>query len=368
MNFYNESNCNKSLLFVVANSEGEMFEQIIQTMEGLRKCEKNKVNKLENFDVELLLIGIGILGSIFITTGIFLLTIDKDLNIIWKALFKRLKFSIYGVRQKVFERLSQHHDKAEYSDSDHENIKLIVKHNVKFRHSIRYLAYLSVLFIAAAGIYIVNSFVFDSLICKLLLLKPDVMADLWLKQINVQKLAFFTQENIVAPTPASFSELYKNQILIESPNPALISYSSLLHSPWLLYRKEYISDLISNALVSKLNSKIPSANNFLAYGIINSIDHLVQESLFLSFNPENSFTIYHSKIKLFATELSIILQEAASNSESSIAKYINYLIIFTVVSCIILVLLYIFISHSLLEKESKVVKGIMKLLTIIPNN
>lgn len=368
MNLYNSTNYEKSLKFVVINSQETILEQIDNLILSLKDCEKEKIHKLERFDIALLLVGIGILGAIFIVTAGFLISIDKDLNTIWKLLFERLQFSVYSVRQKIFERLSQYHDKAEYLDSELDQTKFQLNDKAKFKHSLRYLAYVSILFMVAGAIYVINSFVFDSIICKLLLLKPEIVTDLWFKQANVQKLAFHTQESVAALTPASYSDLYKNDINLESPQAAVLYYSVILHSSYLIYRDDYLQLLITAASASKLTSSLPSANNFLINGLFTGIEHIIQESSFLAFTTKGSLSNYESNLNTLSAEFTNILKEITANSHSSVKSYIEYLIVFTVVSCFILILMYIFISHPLLGVEAEVVKGITKLLTIIPNS
>ena len=76
------NNFESFVFFLVFNIMGEPFNKIINAYNGLKICELDRLNSLTTMKVYLLIIGISVLCLGFLLLAIYLLIIDKHLNLI----------------------------------------------------------------------------------------------------------------------------------------------------------------------------------------------------------------------------------------------------------------------------------------------
>ena len=250
-----------------------------------------------------------------------------------------------------------------------DNIRVKSPDKPKFRHSLTYLKKISILFISASFIYIINSFAFYYYICKILTFKPTLVSDFMQKRIFINNLGLYSQEHLVDETVTGLTQLFKDHSHLFNLSQGVSHYSSLLTDNLDLYRNSLIQEIVSQPVLSKLNNMIKDSHNFLEYGLMPALIHFAQESSNLIFsNYSTSLNPYHLKLQSLQSTSDSILDSILSDSSNSVSSYISYLIAFTVTSCFSISLLYLFLYRPMLDQEADVLKGVTKLLIIIPNN
>ena len=141
---------------------GESFEKISSVYSGIKTCELNRLNSLNTLKVNLLVGGIAIICVIFLALGIYLILIDKHLNLIWELLRIRAYNSFFELRESIENRLTYIHEKEEINEVDVDSSFLKNKEPLKFKHSLRTIAKFSIIFIIALSFIIIQSFVLES--------------------------------------------------------------------------------------------------------------------------------------------------------------------------------------------------------------
>jgi hypothetical protein len=182
-------------------------------------------------------------------------------------------------------------------------------------------------------------------------------------------LGFYSQELLVSQTSAGYSSVYKGQNYLLGLSDGVSLYSSRLLSDFSLYRQSLIQELVSSSVLRDLNDRMQSSHNFLEYGLITGIDFFVQESNnLINTNYSQSLSAYHVMLSTLTSKSEVLLKSIVSDSQDSVTEFVSYLVAFTVIACFGVSLLYVFIYRPMLDQETEVLKGITKLLTIIPNN
>jgi hypothetical protein len=189
------------------------------------------------------------------------------------------------------------------------------------------------------------------------------------KRIYINNLGFYSQEHLVDESATGLTKIFKDHSHLYNLSQGVSHYSSLLTDSLDLYRTSLIQKIVSKPVLSKLNDMIKDSHNFLEYGLISGLFHLTQESSNLIFNNDStSINPYHLKLQSLQSSSDSILQSILSDSSNSVSSYVSYLIAFTVTSCFSISLLYLVLYRPMLDQESEVLKGVTKLLIIIPNN
>ncbi|OMJ87330.1 hypothetical protein SteCoe_10923 [Stentor coeruleus] len=368
----NKENYSREMFMIFFNCLGNSLKYTLKAIDDLIDCELDRVKKLSNQKIFLLLGGVGIVGISICILALYLITIDKHLNSLWQFLNKRMRKGFLQIRQLIAERLSQYHGIYEIPDSEIDNSTLKKDEILKFKHSLWYLIRFSLIFLFAIGFYIILVLVYYDVICKLLEIRPQMVSGLALRRIQMTQISIFTLEN-----EASFYGLsiYQTYPFFQSMKPAAREVIDLINS--LKESSNAIKNpeskiLMSEKLKSMIIEKISGVSTFLSMGSYRGVNFCIQESLFMIFNRSRETLIsiidYLNEIAEFSNITNILSMLSDSDSKMFIEEWMNNMIFFTVLCLTSLIACFFMFYYPLIAKEITILKKLTKLLVILPSS
>ena len=278
-----------------------------------------------------------------------------------------MKSCYIEIKQSITERVAHYHNLTDFLDENYES-SIPKLGNLNFRHSFRYLAKFSVFCIAAVVLFMVNTFVFYQDLEDLLNIRPLVVL---LRKTNSMELAFYTLETQCTGTNYSITALYQHAGVLGDPmaNYDNVDAGYLLHLDG--YKDKNLEKMMSSTLQQTIYEEILNVDPFLAFGTYLGIRYIEEEShrivfddLKNSYDQLQSFFYHHQSLN---NVLRNTVNITNNDSQNIINHQINYLIIFNVVSCSVLILLFFAFYLPLFNYEIRVIKNLTLILKIIPN-
>lgn len=360
------------MFFVLFNSLGSSFQQTNLALANLVNCELTRVDELSEIKNYLLIGAVIVLSSSALIMSLYLLSIDKFLNILWEYLRKRVHSGYYEVKHLVSERLMQYHNELENTDHESDNFNYKSAVEIKFRHSFRYMARFSLLFIFGALFYAVSIFVFYENIHNYLIYRPILIHILMKRRVEMTEISIYTLEYELGNSTFSASYRFPSFNNLGDPKHATETVMNSIISTRKYLRDPNILKLMSGKLKTKLFEKISGASTFISLGTFRGLAYLVQEAHYLVFN--NMSDSLESIKKFFAEVLEYnsltldISSMANSDSKSKIESQLYKLIYFNSCCCFFLCVVYFLYFYPFLAREIALVKKITKILLIIPQS
>ena len=141
---------------------GASFDQISQIYSDLETCELNRLTSLNSLKMNLLIGGVIILCATFTSLALYLIFIDKHLNLIWELLRIRARNSFFELKDNIDTRFTHIHERDELIDCEIDSSILKIKDPLRFRHSFKTIIRFSVIFIAAMFFILMQSFLLEN--------------------------------------------------------------------------------------------------------------------------------------------------------------------------------------------------------------
>ena len=142
-------NYDQYLFFIVLNSMGEPYNKVLNAYNDVKNCESKNLNDLNTIKNYVIIIGIVVLCCGFLSLAIYLIIIDKYLNLIWEILRTRIRNSFFQLRKNIENRISQIHEKIDFGNDDFDVDTLKNKQILNYRHSFKTIIRFSIIFIIA---------------------------------------------------------------------------------------------------------------------------------------------------------------------------------------------------------------------------
>ncbi|OMJ66992.1 hypothetical protein SteCoe_35975 [Stentor coeruleus] len=366
----NENNYENNMFFVLFNSLGSSFQQTNLALVNLVECELARVNDLSMTKNYLLIGAVIILSISAIIMSLYLLSIDKCLNILWEYLRKRAHSGYYEVKHLVTERLMQYHNEVENTDHESDNFNYKSITEIKFRHSFRYMGRFSLLFIFGALFYAVSIFVFYENIHNYLIYRPTLIHILMKRRVEMTEVCIYTLEYELGNSTFSTSYRFPYFNNLGEPKQAAENVMNSIVSTRKILRDPNIVKLMSEKLKTKLYKNIPGVSTFISLGTFRGLAYLVQEAHYLVFNnmPDSleSIKTFFSQVLEYNNLSLDVSSMANSDSKAKIENQLQKLIYFNSCCCFFLCVMYFLYFYPFLAREIALVRKITKILLIIP--
>ena len=352
---------------------GESFEKISSVYSGIKTCELNRLNSLNTLKVNLLVGGIAIICVIFLALGIYLILIDKHLNLIWELLRIRAYNSFFELRESIENRLTYIHEKEEINEVDVDSSFLKNKEPLKFKHSLRTIAKFSIIFIIALSFIIIQSFVLESNLQNVLEFHPALSSDRMNRKVLATRITFYVFESRHnGMKPDSLNTLFPYYNTISAPQASVLSMYSELTVLIDKMRDLSIKSLFSSDLAAYSYFSYPSNDVFLTTGTINGLNYFAQESLNFGFNLINAIDsngdIYYKESQALYDAMSATAVMEDIDLRNLINSQLNDLYSFTGGFGVLFLILYFIYYYPMLAFEIKFLRKIIEIIQIIPKN
>lgn len=364
-----KNNYSDHLFFVVFISMGNSFYIIYDAMMDLEKCELSRIDNLEAMSQYLLFGSLAILSCCFFFILCFLLTIDKDLNVLWGHLRNKAKSRFKELKNCISERLIEVHNYDDFSMDRIENASIKNDKTINFRHSFHYLWRFSIMIIFVVIFYMLSTFVFEANVQNNLYHRPELISIILQRRIKSNQMCFFTLETELRPTNLSLLTLFPEFNSINPPGQALNSVIKFLSFSQSQIIKKDLQNIMSNTLKDIILKGDPSSATFLKLGSIRGLAYLLQESFFISFNGQQDdpslFSKFVSNVIEYTNIGKIATKMANEDSKSIIENLLSQLLNFNIICCILMLLGYVFYYYPFLNFEIKMLNKITKILKIL---
>ena len=349
---------------------GESVNKIRIVTDELKNCELSRLDDINNIKMYLFILGNAILISGFLFIAVYLFIIDKQLNLIWELLRTRIQNAFFEIRENIQERISQVHGNNEILNNDFDSN--IVKNNqkFKFRHSLRTISKISVIFAIALAFTFIQYFIFEQNLQIPLKYHTVLLSSVMERKILLTRLGFFVLENDISGSNNSVLSVF----------PFYTGFGNLdetvkdLYTQITLNLQEAESPLINALMSSALNDYIyksfPSNLTFLSTGTLNGVTYILQEAFYFAFNDaEDSFANFNQYFtEVIALYEALDITSAMNNANISdlISTQLNNLYYFTGGFGILFLLLYFCYYYPMLSSDAKFLEKLTDLLLILP--
>ena len=349
---------------------GEPFNKIINAYNGLKICELDRLNSLTTMKVYLLIIGISVLCLGFLLLAIYLLIIDKHLNLIWELLRIRARNSVFEMRKNVEERIFQIHVTNESLNSNIDSSILKNGKTLKFRHSLRTLSKFSIIFILALIATFIQYFIFEEDLQISLQYHTTLISSVMIRKILVTKLGFFVLEsNIDNSTSSLSSEFPFYHGLNSSKNSVNNVYNQLSENIQGMENPATLK-VLSSRVVEYIYNWYPSNLTFLEAGTLRGLIYYTHESLYFAFNNvENdfaSFYQYFTEANAFSDAIIEIAYMLNTDMTNLVNSKLYALYFFTGGFGLIFLLMYFCYYYPMLSFDINLLNKLTDLILMIP--
>ena len=349
---------------------GESFDKMTNAYNGLKACELERLSNLTTEKVYLLIIGISVLCFGFLLLAVYLFMIDKHLNLIWELLRIRIQKSFFKIRNSIENRISHIQSQREILSSNIDSNALNDRKTLKFRHSLRTLSRISIIFIIALVLTFIQYFIFEQKLQTSLQYHTTLISSLMIRRILISKLGFFTLENCIENTNYSLSSEFPFYNGLGLPKKSVNSVRDQLVIN--------IQGMENPATVSVLSSKLqhdiyisyPSNLTFLKTGTLRALFFYMYESLYFAFNySENDFaSLYQYFIEGSAFSDAVIVIASLFNQDMTdlIESKLHDLYIFTGGFGLMFLLIYFCYYYPMLSNDISFLNKLTDLIHMIP--
>ncbi|OMJ80482.1 hypothetical protein SteCoe_19231 [Stentor coeruleus] len=364
-----KNNYTDHLFFVVFISMGNSFDIIYDAMVNLEKCELSRIDNLKDMSQYLLFASLAVLSCCFFFILCFLLTIDKNLNVLWENLKNKAKFRFTKLKSCISERLILVHNYNDFSVDKIENENIKKNKPINFRHSLHYLWRFSIMIIFVIIFYILSTFIFEANVHNNLYYRPQLISIILQRRIKSNHMCFFTLETELKPTNLSLLSIYPEFNSINPPGDALISVIKFLSFSQTQIIKSNLQKIMSSTLKNIILKGDPNNPTFLLLGSIRGLAYLLQESIFISFNGKQDDPSVFSKLVANVIEYTnigkIATKMSNEDSKTIIENLLSQLLNFNIICCIFMLLGYMLYYYPFLNFEIKMLSKITRVLKIL---
>lgn len=348
---------------------GNTFDFIYKSMQDIEKCEIDKIDKLEIMSQYLFFVGFAVLGLCFVFLLGFLLTIDKSLNFLWDHLKSKILSKSLEIKKAVSDQIIKHHENASILSDEIENINHKNYKKIIFLHSLNYLWKFSILFIFVAVFYILNAYIFEDQVFKNMRNRPELISIILQRRVMSSKMCFLTLETDLESSDLALFSLYPQFNSITPLEGKLKSIIEFLTSSQYIITSQSSQSLMSTTLINIILKGDPNYKPFLVLGSIQGLAYLTQESTFLANNgvqdePE-VMSKFIEEVKEYTNLSEIVTDLAKEDSKNTIKAYMDQLLLFNVICCIMLLIAYAFYYYPFLNFEIRLLYKIAKVLKLI---
>ena len=352
---------------------GKSFDKISSVISDIETCELNRLNSLNALKINLLIGGVVIICTIFLVLGIYLVLIDKHLNLIWEILRIRARNSFFELKGNIDNRLAYIHGKEDLNEYDINSDFLKKKEALKFRHSLRTIARFSIIFIVAIFFILMQAFVLENNIQESLHYHPILTFDRMNRKILAARLTYYVFESRYdSDNSDSLDALYPYYNTITTPQSNLLSISTQLSGLVNKIRVIPIKPIFTSELQNCYYYSYSSNYSFLTTGTLNAIQYFIDESLNYGFNYANSIDtdifIYYNESQALYNAMSVSIDLEDRDLNSWIISQLNNVYSFTVGFSILLALMYICYYYPMLTFEMKFLRKLVDIIQIMPKN
>ena len=340
-------NADPYYFFIAFNIMGESFNKIIYFYSELKICELKRLSSLNILEDKLLIAEIIILFAIFFLLWIYLIFIDKDLNLIWELLRIRARNSFIKLKEKIASRLDEIHEKNEFIENEIDMNILKNKKILKFKHSARTISRFSIIFIIAVLFILLLSFLLESNLQNSLQLYPNLISRKVFRKFLLVRITYYVLEcrhddikidslNLIFP--------YYNTITAPKES-ALDTYNELVISVDELRFFSYQS-FFSQTLQEYIYNSYPSTSSFLVTGALNAIQYFMHESLNYCFNMikgvDSNIYIYYNESQILYQAMDVSTEMEITDLKRLINSQLDDLYYFSGGFIGIMAILYLF--------------------------
>ncbi|OMJ68362.1 hypothetical protein SteCoe_34219 [Stentor coeruleus] len=271
--------------------------------------------------------------------------------------------------QMLKERLLEHHEISRAVNINPGLQAVNSNSCLCFEHSSRYVYRIFFIFIFVGAVYIVSYSVFVISLSELLIYRPYMMKSIEQQKAQIIHLSFFAIENDIQKSNYSISEILKSFYPIKDPENGLNSIIEDIKMSRTIENTKNTLKLLNEKLRVMIFETM-EGSTFTRLGIYRAAEFLRQESVFIGFNNKQNrrdeIVRFLNETIEFNTHLQYVTDEIKTVSAEVIKNKLTDFIVFVVVFCFGLALMYCTIVYPFLRSELKTITNIMKILTILP--
>lgn len=356
------------LMNVVSNTLEGPFDTVLETIDGLVKCETDRVDSLEKQKTYLLLIGIAVLTASIIIISLYLFASDKYLNNLWEHLRERGLTQSQKVREIINERMRMTHRKVE----EFEIVEEKMSAPFKFKHSLHFLLKLSFLFLTAALFILLTTLYFYSNLKGYLYYRPLLVAAFPRRRVQMTELSFVILETYAISNNYSIEKYTPDFITLLPVKQSLIKKIDYIKATGKYINNPNTKVLMSDYLYNRVFYRIEEGSPYLMAGAYRGVAFLNHESMYFVFNgkPESfeNINLFIDKMREFDTVIKGFSGMSHTDSKKIIENHLDNMIVFIACFSTLLLVSYIFGYYPMINREINVLRKLIKMLKLLPRS
>ena len=358
--------------FIIYNVMGASFDQLSQIYSDLETCELNRLAALNSLKINLLIGEIAILCTTFALLSVYLIFIDKHLNLIWELLRIRARNSFFELKDNIDTRFAHIHERDELIDCEIDSSILKMKDPLRFRHSFRTIIRFSVIFIVAIFFVLLQSFLLENDLQRYLWDYPTLTSDAMNRKILATRITYYVLESRHTGTSAgTLNYLYPHYNTIASPQDNVLDNYNQLIILIDEMRNLSVKALFSQELQNYVYYSYPSNYTFLITGTLNALLYFSEESLNYGFSNvrysiDTVLGQYFNESQALYSSMDVTTAMCISDLKNSIDSQLNALYYFTGVFVALFLIMYLCYYYPMLTFEIKFLIKLTDIIQIIP--
>ena len=365
-------NYNDYVFFIVFNAMGESLNRVMVILNDLKNCELGRLNDLTTMKKNLFVVGNVTLLCGFLLLAIYLFIIDKHLNLIWELLRTRVKNAFFEIRETIKERVSQVHGKNDFLQNEIDSSILKYSQAYKFRHSLRTLSKISIIFIIAFVFTFIQYYIFEENLQIPLKYHTLLLASVMERKVFISRLGFFVLESDINGTFSELTHSFPFYTGFNWLNNSIEENYNLIIKNLKSSENPEIISLMSPTLKEYVYNSYPSNLTFLTAGTLNAAMYFAQESLFYSFTniKDNFSNLYQYYTEASALYAALDLTSAMDNTVIAdlINQQLSNLYYFTAGFGALFLLMYFCYYYPIFSFDINFLNKLTDLILIIPKN
>ena len=366
-------NINPYYFFIVFNIMGRSFDKITYIYSELETCELNRLISLTTLKDNLLITEIIILFATFLSLWIYLIFIDKDLNLIWELLRILAHNSFFKLKENIASRFNKIHEQSELIKASIDMDIFNNKEILKFKHSSRTISRFSILFIIAALFILLQSFVLENSLQNSLQNYPTLISTKIYRKVLLARITYYVLEcTHDGDRIDSLNSIYPYYNTITTPKEnALNTYNELSIAIDELRFFPYQS-FFSQRLQSYIYKSFPSNSSFLITGTLNAVQYFIDESLNYCFNTvktiDSNIYVYYNESQILYQAMNATAIMEFVDLKNLIDSQLDNLYCFSGGFIAILLMIYLFYYFPMLTFEIKFLNKLTDIIQIMPRH
>ena len=262
--------------------------------------------------------------------------------------------------------------KNELLNNDFDSSDLKNTQKLEFRHSLRTISKVSIIFAFATLFIFIQYFYFEKNLQLCLQYKSQLVHSIMSRKILITRLGFFVLETDIDNTNCSLATIFPYYNGLGSTNSSIIA----IYNELLVYIEKMedptTKELLSPVLLDDIFNSYSSNYSFLAKGTLNALIYFSEESLFYGLN--NYEYGYASLYKYYseASALYDALDDSANMDNivmtNSINSQLNSLYYFNAGFGALFLIMYAVYYYPMLSSDINFLKKLTDIILIIPKN